>query len=115
MANMNEHVQERFGRSRKPAKVPPDQAEVWILPQRLNEKVREYFEPPKKPVQGGHWLNRPEIPTSAEVLDKDTGGSTSSSEVELVPNRRKGAWESKGKLLLIYSGRALTYRTQMSI
>lgn len=105
---MNEHIQERFGRSRNAFKTPRDQAQVWIIPQQLNEKVRQYFDPPKKPVAGGHWLKRPEIPSSAEVLDKDTGGSTSSSEVELVPNRKKGAWESKGELPLTSFERTLT-------
>ena len=97
-AAMNENLVERFGRSRRGVRSDTEQAQVWILPQKLNLKVRQYFEDANKPVDGGHWLSRPEIPTSAEVLDKDTGGSTSSSEVELVPNRRKGAWDSKGEL-----------------
>ena len=115
MATMNEHLTERFGRSKKFVKTPTAQAQVWIKPQQLNEKVRQYFDPPTKPVAGGHWLKRPEIPSSAEVLDKDTGGSTSSSEVELLPNRKKGAWESKGKLPLTYLIHLLTECTQTSI
>ena len=95
---MNKNLVDRFGRSRRAFRDDRDQAQVWILPQRLNLKVRQYFEDANKPVDGGHWLHRSEIPTSAEVLDKDTGGSTSSSEVELVPNLRKGPWGSKGEL-----------------
>ena len=111
---MNENLVERFGRSRRGVRTDRKQAQVWILPQQLNPKIRQYFEEANRPVDGGYWLNRPEIPTSAEVLDKDTGGSTSSSEVELVPNRRKGPWASKGELpseLCISSIRALTERS----
>ena len=67
-----------------------------MLPQQLNVKVREYFTDSKKPVDGGAWLDRPEIPTSAEVLDIEKGGSTSSGEVELNANLTKGEWPSKG-------------------
>jgi helicase required for RNAi-mediated heterochromatin assembly 1 len=94
---MNEDLAERFGRSRRGVRPPAGQAQVCLIPQQLNTKVREYFEDAKKPVDGGAWLSRPEIPTSAEVLDIETGGSQSSSEVELKCNRRRGAYDSKGK------------------
>ena len=94
---MNEHLAERFGRSRRGERSPTGHAEVMLVPPQLNRKVREYFDEAQKPVDGGPWLSRPEIPTSAEVLDIDTGGSHSSSEVSLMCNRRKGAWSSKGK------------------
>ena len=97
---MNEHISERFGRSRRAFRPPTGQAQVWLVPQQLNTKVREYFEEAKKPVDGGAWLSRPEIPTSAEVLDVETGGSHSSSEVELRCNRKKGVWPSKGESCL---------------
>ena len=95
---MNENLSERFGRSRKAFRPAREEANVWILPQKLNPKVSEYFEAAKKPVDGGPWLDRPEIPTSGEVLDRDTDGGSSSSVVEIVPNRPEGAWESKGDL-----------------
>lgn len=45
------------------------------------------------------WTRRPEIPTSAEMLDEEPGNSSSTSDIiEMVPNKRHGAWESKGKL-----------------
>lgn len=94
---MNENLSERFGRSRRGVRAPTGQAAVWILPQKLNMKVREYFEDSKKPAEGGSWLLRPEIPTSAEVLDIETGGSHTSSEVQLRHIRRKGAYSSKGE------------------
>ena len=95
MTNMNEDLVERLRRSRPP-RPAREQAEVWIMPQKLNLKVREYFDPAKKPVQGGPWLDRPEIPTSGEVLDIESESSSSSGPVEIVPNRPKGAWEDKG-------------------
>lgn len=100
---MNEQLTERFGRSRSAFKPERDQAQIWILPQRLNEKIRQYFEESNSPVAGGEWLTRSEIPTSEEILDEDpssTGGSTGgSSDVFVTPNKKRGAWESKGGLL----------------
>ena len=90
----NEHISEKFTRSRVPAR-SGDEAVVWVQPPRLNEKIRDYFEAAKAPVKGGSWLDCPEVPTSEEVLDIVTEG-TSDSVVEIVPNRPKGAWESKG-------------------
>lgn len=93
---MNEHLSERFGRSRRAVKPPPAQAQVWLIPQQLNLKIREYFIQSQKPVDGGAWLSRPEIPPSSEVLDTESSGSHSSSEVAVACNRKKGAWASKG-------------------
>ncbi|KAK3676923.1 hypothetical protein LTR78_003127 [Recurvomyces mirabilis] len=96
---MNEGLTERFGRSRRVFRPEPgrDVAEVCIQPPQLNLKVREYFEDAKRAVEGGSWLLRPEIPSAAEILDIDETGSDSSSTcVEIVPNKPKGAWESKG-------------------
>lgn len=101
MNNMNEHILERFRRGTKPARGEREQAAVWILPQKLNLKVRQYFDEARRPVDGGLWLNRPEIPTSGEVLDIETNGSSSSGVVEIVPNKLNGAWESKGQPLSI--------------
>lgn len=92
---MNEQLQERFGRSRRAFKEERAQVELWAMPQKLNLKVREYFEDAKKVVDGGPWLDRPEIPSSKEVLDTETESTSSSDNVEIIPNRPKGAWESK--------------------
>ncbi|KAK3719925.1 hypothetical protein LTR37_004048 [Vermiconidia calcicola] len=96
---MNENIIERFGRSRRAFKQPQEQAEVWILPQQLNANVRQYFEDSGKPVEGGSWLRRPEIPSSAEILDIEAEGSTSSGDVEVQVNRLKGPWDSKEEYL----------------
>ena len=69
------------------------------LQQRLNLKVRQYFEDAKKPVDGGPWLGWSEIPTSGELLDIDTDSSPNSSVMEIVPNKLQRAWGSKGKLI----------------
>ena len=99
--NMNEDLQERFSRSRKAAKGQPatGQAVVLLIPQQLNPRVREYFEQPKTTTQGGAWLNRPEIPTSEEVLDTETRASRITGEVELGANKPKGKWASKDEYL----------------
>lgn len=90
---MNESLVEKRRRSKRAGGSVRQRAEVWRLPQRLNLKVREYYE--KAPVPASDWTARPEVPTSAEVLDTD-GQSEDSEVVEIVPNRRQGAWESKG-------------------
>lgn len=94
---MNEHLQERFGRSRNVDRRGVAVAKVWILPPRLNLKVREYFD--AAPTEGGAWLSKPEIPTTAEILDLDTDSAASSDVIELEPNRPKGAWDSKEQYL----------------
>ena len=97
---MNEHLSERIPRSRKPARTQgtqKEQAEVWILPPKLNTRIREYFQGP--PAEGGRWLERAEVPTTAELMDTDTmtatDGSASSDIVELAPNKPKGPWDDK--------------------
>ncbi|KAI7710025.1 hypothetical protein KC353_g9964 [Hortaea werneckii] len=61
------------------------------MPQRLNSHIREYFTDAAKTVSKSAWASRPEITTSAE-----TGGNSSTSDIiEIVPNKRHGAWESK--------------------
>lgn len=97
--DMNEDLAERFGRLRTGAG-PTDQAQVgsradvWVLPPRLNPRVKEYFE--GDAADGGSWLSRPEIPSSAELLDNDTGSSSFLPEVvHLYPNKPKGAFDSK--------------------
>ena len=94
---MNENFVERFGRCRLGIQPEIQGAHVWIRPQRLNPKVRQYFEDGKTAIDGGQWLRRPEIPTSDEVMDTDTDRSSSSDVVEIVPNKLEGAWESKGE------------------
>lgn len=95
---MNEHVQERFGRSRRgvQANYQPQQAKVLILPQKLNTRIREYYQTPQPPAECGNWARRPEFPTADEVLDLDTGGSSSSDStgsVIIPTNKVKGAFD----------------------
>ena len=94
---MNEDLLERFGRSRRGVRTETQEAQLWISPPALNTNIRQYFIDSKKQVDGGAWLDRPEIPSSSEVLDTDTGSSSSSDIVEIVPNKPEGAWESKGE------------------
>ena len=67
-----------------------------MLREKLNLKVQEYYQPAQKPLSAGPWLDRPELPTSAEVLDID-GDSESSDVVEIAPNKIEGPWKSKGE------------------
>lgn len=98
---MNEVLRERFGRSRNGFAYERDQLELLLLPQKLNMKVREYFEQSKRPVEGGAWLEKPEIPDAEEFAITESDDFSSSS-AEPVCNKRKGAWESKGQSLTYY-------------
>lgn len=93
---MNENIVERWSRLPWASERRMDTAEAFIAPPALNKRIRKYFEDAEKPVDGGSWLSRPEFPTCGEVLDTDTHSSGSSDIVELIPNKPKGAWESKG-------------------
>jgi helicase required for RNAi-mediated heterochromatin assembly 1 len=95
---MNEDLLERFKRHKGAHRGNKIQVELLLLPQKLNNKVRQYYEPAKKPSDAGPWLNRPEMPTSDEIMDIDTDDSSNPDIVEIVPNRETGGWESQGKL-----------------
>ncbi|KAI5361869.1 Putative P-loop containing nucleoside triphosphate hydrolase, DNA2/NAM7 helicase, helicase [Septoria linicola] len=94
---MNEHLQERFKRSNKQSSGGSGRAEVWMLPSRLNVQIGRYFDNPV--VTGGGWLAKPELPTAAEVMDLDDDNTSSSTIVEMLPNRPIGPWESKEEYL----------------
>ena len=95
---MNEELIERFKRHKNNPRGNKAQAEVWLLPQKLNNRVRQYYEPSKKPSEAEPWLNRPEMPTSDEIMDIDSDNSSNPDIVEIVPNRETGGWESQGEL-----------------
>ncbi|KAM0718692.1 hypothetical protein Q7P37_005763 [Cladosporium fusiforme] len=95
---MNGTLLERFDREKRSqmgARNTQQTAEVWLLQPKLNARVREYYQPTRKPADAGPWLDRPELPTAAEILDVEGDGSSTSDVVEIVPNRVEGAWESK--------------------
>ena len=95
---MKENLLERFARSKHgPRAENKQKVDIWVLPQKPNLKVREYYQNTRKPANAGPWVDRPEVPTAAELLDQDGEGSSSSEIVEIVPNKPKGAWESTGK------------------
>nr|POF22193.1 helicase required for rnai-mediated heterochromatin assembly 1 [Quercus suber] len=93
---MNGHVQERFRRGQHAARYQPSvTADVWILPQQLNNQIRLYYEGSSTPSGTLPWLAREETPSSAEVMDVDRLDPSSADLVELVPNKPEGAWDSK--------------------
>ncbi|EME45071.1 hypothetical protein DOTSEDRAFT_52452 [Dothistroma septosporum NZE10] len=91
---MNESIPERFNhRSKKGVRNQASKVEVWLLPAKLNPRIREYCE--QETAEGGSWLSRPEIPTAAELMDTDTSSSASSDIVEIAANRPMGAFEGR--------------------
>jgi hypothetical protein len=94
---MNEDLIESFKRGKSAHRGNKQQTEIWLLPQKLNNRVRQYYEPVKKASTAGPWLKRPEMLTSDELLDIDSDDSSNPDVVEIVPNRETGGWESQGK------------------
>lgn len=94
---MNEHLLERFGRSKKGTRHETQRVEVWLQPAKLNSRIRDYFA--GEAADGRKWLSRPEIPSSDELMDTDTNSSASSDIVEIAANRPTGAFEDKQKYL----------------
>ena len=95
---MNESLLERFKRGKGVRKGHGgDTVQVWVQPQKLNNLVSEYYQAGRKPDEAGPWLDKLELPSSNEILDiEGSQGSSSSQIVDLVPNRPKGPWASKG-------------------
>lgn len=67
------------------------------------QKVREYYETPSipSPISGQDWLLRPEIPSSAEIMDREdiSNPSMSSDVVEIYANKPHGAFASREEYL----------------
>ncbi|KAF1849149.1 uncharacterized protein K460DRAFT_277751 [Cucurbitaria berberidis CBS 394.84] len=66
---VNAHLRERFSDAPffNNSSIPDDNVPK-SGPSRMNNDIREYFQPLKKPVKGDTWLHKPEIPSPAEVL-----------------------------------------------
>ncbi|RMX99897.1 hypothetical protein D0868_09301 [Hortaea werneckii] len=93
---MNENLVERFRAQGCNSNVGRQVVQFFAMPQQLDTGIREYFADAAKTVSKSAWTSRPEVPTSAEVLDEEGGNSSSTSDIiEIVPNKRCGAWESK--------------------
>ncbi|RMZ33255.1 hypothetical protein D0859_02627 [Hortaea werneckii] len=95
-AIMNESLVERFRAGTRDSHFGGQEVLFSALPQQLNLRIREYFMDAAKTTSDSAGTTRPEIPTSAEVLDEESGNTSSTSDIiEIVPNKRHGAWESK--------------------
>ncbi|KAI7534544.1 P-loop containing nucleoside triphosphate hydrolase protein, partial [Hortaea werneckii] len=93
---MSENLVERFRAQGRNSYVGRQEIQFFAMPQQLNTGIREYFADAAKTVSKSAWTSRPEVPTSAEILDEEGGNSSSTSDIiEIVPNKRCGAWESK--------------------
>lgn len=102
---MNSHLMERFDGARfsEPAQTDGDSI-PRPLPELPNDDIREYFTPKDPPIVGGSWLEKPEFPTPAEIMDGPTGsvkgkGKIIDVEEDLRPNKIEGAYESNEEYL----------------
>ncbi|KAH7091387.1 P-loop containing nucleoside triphosphate hydrolase protein [Paraphoma chrysanthemicola] len=66
---VNAHLTERFGRGPAASHhlVPHDDIPS-AGPARVNNDIREYLELTEKPVTAGAWIDKPEVPSPAEIL-----------------------------------------------
>lgn len=97
------HLAERFGRaSLHHGKFVPNDNIPTAGPSHVNNDIRKYYELAKKPVTGGAWLDKPEIPSPSEVLPKtQIYAQESLIEVSdsLRPHKVEGAYESNDEYL----------------
>ncbi|KAI8938282.1 hypothetical protein NX059_005940 [Plenodomus lindquistii] len=93
---VNAHLHERFGSNNL---IPHDEIPT-SAPSRENNDIRNYFALANKTVVGaGAWLDKPEIPTSSEIVREKPSGFTADAELidvdeQLRPHKVEGAYEN---------------------
>ncbi len=71
---MNAHLPERFSNAPVANNSPiPNDNIPFSRPSRVTTDIQDYYNLAKKPVAGGAWLDRPEIPHPSEIFVKQTG------------------------------------------
>ncbi|KNG46299.1 dead box helicase [Stemphylium lycopersici] len=96
---MNANLAERFrGQAAFHNSSVPNDNIPTSEPTRQNNDIRDYFKVAKKPVIGGAWLDKPEIPSPSEVLREESGfsimGSLVGVEETIRPHKVEGAYEN---------------------
>ncbi|KAH9869545.1 hypothetical protein IAQ61_006752 [Plenodomus lingam] len=93
---VNAHLHERFGSGNM---IPHDDIPTSAGPHE-NDDIQNYFKLAEKEVIGaGEWLDKPEIPTSSEILRKQTGFRSIESEnlievdENIQPHKVEGPYE----------------------
>lgn len=71
---------------------------------RTNNDISKYFQDASKPViKAGTWINKPEVPTSSEILTESSGFTVGEQIIdldeEIRPNKVKGAYQSNEEYL----------------
>lgn len=103
---VNAHIAERLRHG--PTRRDSTAANDWIpvgRPARVNNDIREYYELAKKPVSGGAWVNKPEIPDPSEILrtsapsNKDQALINFDDANVLHPHKPTGAYSSNEEYL----------------
>lgn len=104
--DMNAHPTERSGASsRDEHRYPDPEITPPAKPSRINGDIAAYYEDAKKPVaSAGNWVNKPEMPTPAELLANcqigfEIGEKMIDLTEELRPNKTEGAYENNEEYL----------------
>ncbi|KAJ9645734.1 hypothetical protein H2199_002774 [Coniosporium tulheliwenetii] len=67
---------------------------------RCGTEIRQYLEESNQPVSSDSWLARPELPTSAEILDiPEPDDDSAAGDVVLEINKTSGRWRTKAAYL----------------
>lgn len=104
---VNAHLTERFGRatSQNNTSIPNDNIPS-STPSRVNNDIRQYMQLAKRPVTAGPWIDKPEIPSSLEILPpREKPGFISEAQAlidvggGIRPHKAEGAYSSNEEYL----------------
>ena len=96
--DMNENLNERFGRGTAIRNVP--RTATASFPLTLNLTIRKYAETADQPADQPHWTGFREIPSSKEVFDE--GRTEHGTALELTENTIVGPYVSKEEYLEVH-------------
>ncbi|KAF2791763.1 hypothetical protein K505DRAFT_376542 [Melanomma pulvis-pyrius CBS 109.77] len=102
---MNSHLMERFNgpHASDDAFESPDPDRLTTSAPNQVHDIQQYFADAKKPVTGGPWIEKPELPTPSEILPASDFHFISEKIIdvdeELRPNKTEGAYESTEEYL----------------
>jgi helicase required for RNAi-mediated heterochromatin assembly 1 len=93
---VNAHLTERFGRASLHNNTILDDNVPASTPSRVNNDIRQYMQLAKKPVTAGSWIDKPEVPSSLEIL----------------PPREKAAFISDAQALIDIGGGLRSHKAE---
>jgi helicase required for RNAi-mediated heterochromatin assembly 1 len=103
---VNAHLTERFGRTSLHNNAIPNDNVPASTPSRVNNDIRQYMQISKKPVTAGPWIEKPEVPSSLEILPPRVKAAFISDAQDLIdvggglrPHKAEGPYSSNEEYL----------------